>query len=348
MKKNRTKVTTVEELTSPRWNYCNFPGLVVGRVQWAIFYFLANHSSRNYSFNLSSGPRKKDPVLLLCAHERHSTRHPSSLRAPFPLFSFSKIFLSPRNALHQRFSRPPTRNRRSSSLSLSPPAPIGKLLPSVEPITNVITDSSKIPSYVKISFPLSSTTTTESCPWSQITEPILLSRWLSQETVGEKNRGIFPLPFVRKRAATNGVRAFESGERESRTRAEEKVPVRRKIVSIPGECNARSRGNGKSLNGEISFSRSNIWASPNEPRFLSAPFFRYTAFSTLPLFSARVRFINEHFTWMGVKGGREGERERERDSRWKMDEERRCVERKVEKRGKKGKEEGERESGCAL
>lgn len=121
MKKNGTKVTTVEELTSPRWNYCNFPGLVVGRVQWAIFYFLANHSSRNYSFNLSSGPRKKDPVLLLCAHERHSTRHPSSLRAPFPLFSFSKIFLSPRNALHQRFSRPPTRNRRSSSLSLSPP-----------------------------------------------------------------------------------------------------------------------------------------------------------------------------------------------------------------------------------
>lgn len=122
---------------------------------------------------------------------------------------------------------------------------------------------------------------------------------------------------MRKRAATNGVRAFESGERESRTRAEEKVPVRRKIVSIPGECNARSRGNGKSLNGEISFSRSNIWASPNEPRFLSAPFFRYTAFSTLPLFSARVRFINEHFTWMGVKGGREGERERGiRDEKW--------------------------------
>lgn len=47
------------------------------------------------------------------------------------------------------------------------------------------------------------------------------------------------------------------------------LPVRPKIVSIPSEV-TRSRGNGKSLNGEISFSRSNIWASPNEDIFYSA------------------------------------------------------------------------------
>lgn len=74
---------------SPRWNYCNFPR--PGR--WPrsmgqIFYFLANHSSRNCSFNLSSRAGKTQ----FCPHERHSNP-PLLFVSPFSFSSFTEIFL---------------------------------------------------------------------------------------------------------------------------------------------------------------------------------------------------------------------------------------------------------------
>lgn len=154
---------------SPRWNYCNFPR--PGR--WPrsmgqIFYFLASHSSRNCSFNLSS--RKTQ----FCPHERHSNPPPPFV-SPFSFSSFTEIFL--REETHcgsTVFSPPPTRK-----IGDHPPCPIGKLLPSVEPITNRYYRFLENAPYLKISSPPFPVHQGEACPSSQITEPILLSRRLS-------------------------------------------------------------------------------------------------------------------------------------------------------------------------
>lgn len=100
-------MTTVEFTCLRVGNYCNFPHPARWpRSMGQIFYFLANHSSRNYSFNLSSRAGKK---TQFCPHERHSLsplRHASS----FLLFFFyQKFFFAKKHTASTVFSRPPTR-----------------------------------------------------------------------------------------------------------------------------------------------------------------------------------------------------------------------------------------------
>lgn len=98
--------------------------------------------------------------------------HPSCRLSPFLLLP--KFFFAKKRTASTVFSPPPTRK-----IGDHPPCPIGKLLPSVEPITNRYYRFLENAPYLKISSPPFPVHQGEACPSSQITEPILLSRRLS-------------------------------------------------------------------------------------------------------------------------------------------------------------------------
>lgn len=243
-------------------NYCNFPR--PGR--WPrsmgqIFYFLANHSSRNYSFNLSSRAGKK---TQFCPHERHSLS--PSMPPPFSYSSFTKNFSSPRNTLHQRFSR--ARLPVKSAII----HPIGKLLPSVEPITNRYYRFLENAPYLKISSPPPFPVHHDgACPF-------LVANYRTYSPPGdfhrvagngrrEKNRGN-PLPSSSSSGNEQQRSVKEGGEMVNWNHGEEKkkrrlLPVRPKIVSIPSEVTPVPGQWEKSKWGDIIFSVKYLGITPN-------------------------------------------------------------------------------------
>lgn len=301
-------------------NYCNFPR--PGR--WPrsmgqIFYFLANHSSRNYSFNLSSRAGKK---TQFCPHERHSLS-PSPMPPPFSYSSFTKNFSSPRNTLHQRFSR--ARLPVKSAII----HPIGKLLPSVEPITNRYYRFLENAPYLKISSPPPFPVHHDgACPF-------LVANYRTYSPPGdfhrvagngrrEKNRGN-PLPSSSSSSGNEQQRSVkEGGEMVNWNHGEEKkkrrlLPVRPKIVSIPSEVTPVPGQWEKSKWGDIIFSVKYLGIIPNvRTKISSVPLHRVF---DLAAFLGPSSFHHQpRFRWDGRE---RDEREREyvnereiRDEKW--------------------------------